>query len=347
MAKISVVVPVYKVEKYLDECVESILAQTFTDFELILVDDGSPDACPKMCDAWATKDARVSVIHQENKGLLQARNTGIRAAKGEWITFVDSDDCIAPELFQTLYDTAIDTGADFVQSGAVREKALYNAEIQGSAKRYEREEIVRVIVPVLMQRMRDAAVSCVAWGKLYRKSLLQNAQAILCSGVRCYGEDCLLTLCVAGHSHTIAVLEDTKLYYYRVNQDSIVHHYVPQTKEDIACFVDTYFQILQEISMLSSETKQEVWDKRCVELLALCLMANNPMQEKKQQSQYLQHLLNTRRSIVQYAKESAMGYRLMLLCAYAHMDELAVLVAALAQKKGELVSRLRSYRENF
>ena len=92
--EISIIVPVYKVEKYLNECIDSILAQTFTDFELILVDDGSPDNCPALCDAAAEKDSRVRVIHQQNKGLSGARNAGINVARGNWLGFVDSDDMI-------------------------------------------------------------------------------------------------------------------------------------------------------------------------------------------------------------------------------------------------------------
>lgn len=109
---ISIIVPVYNVEKYLPECIESILAQTFTDFELILVDDGSPDDCPALCDAAAEKDARVRVIHQKNGGLSAARNAGLDAARGAWIGFVDSDDYIAPEMYETLYKAVQSTGAD-------------------------------------------------------------------------------------------------------------------------------------------------------------------------------------------------------------------------------------------
>ena len=89
---ISVVVPVYKVEIYLDKCIQSVLNQTFRDFELILVDDGSPDRCGEICDLWAEKDHRIRVIHKSNGGLSDARNAGISQAKGEWLSFVDSDD---------------------------------------------------------------------------------------------------------------------------------------------------------------------------------------------------------------------------------------------------------------
>ena len=112
---ISVVVPVYKVEEYLAECVDSVLAQTFTDFELILVDDGSPDNCGAICDDYAKKDSRVRVIHKENGGLSDARNKGIEYARGKYVTFVDSDDIIWNEYLRYLYDAAIEYDADIVQ----------------------------------------------------------------------------------------------------------------------------------------------------------------------------------------------------------------------------------------
>ncbi len=106
MTKISVIVPVYKVEKYLDRCVKSIIGQTYPDFELILVDDGSPDKCPQMCDEWAKKDSRIQVMHKENAGASSARNAGLKIAKGNWIAFVDSDDWLDKTALKTLYDLA-------------------------------------------------------------------------------------------------------------------------------------------------------------------------------------------------------------------------------------------------
>lgn len=114
MPAISVIVPVYKVERYLDACVSSVLAQTFEDFEVILVDDGSPDGCPALCDAWVQKDPRVRVIHRENGGLSAARNTGIEAAKGRFLTFLDSDDRLEPDTLRRAYDAQRQHDADLV-----------------------------------------------------------------------------------------------------------------------------------------------------------------------------------------------------------------------------------------
>ena len=99
---ISVIVPVYKVEPYLDRCVQSIVDQTHTNLEIILVDDGSPDNCPAMCDAWAEKDSRIKTIHTENGGSAKARNTGLALSSGNYIGFVDSDDFILPEMYESL-----------------------------------------------------------------------------------------------------------------------------------------------------------------------------------------------------------------------------------------------------
>lgn len=113
MPTISVIVPVYKVEPYLSRCVDSLLAQTYRDFEMILVDDGSPDRCGEMCEGYAQKDSRIHVIHQENGGLSAARNTGIdwvfANSDSRWLAFVDSDDWVHPAFLQTLYETAEQT----------------------------------------------------------------------------------------------------------------------------------------------------------------------------------------------------------------------------------------------
>lgn len=114
MPQISVIVPVYKVEQYLDRCVESILAQTFTDFELILVDDGSPDNCPAKCDTWKKRDSRIKVIHKKNGGLSDARNAGLNIATGEYISFVDSDDYIHPKMYELMRDIMTKTQSKLV-----------------------------------------------------------------------------------------------------------------------------------------------------------------------------------------------------------------------------------------
>ena len=114
---ISIIVPIYNVEKYLRRCIDSILGQTYRDLEVILVDDGSPDGCGAICDAYAEKDVRVTVIRQKNAGVSAARNAGLACARGEWIGFVDPDDFIVPNMYQEMLDAINVTGAELAVCG--------------------------------------------------------------------------------------------------------------------------------------------------------------------------------------------------------------------------------------
>lgn len=114
---ISVVIPVYRTEEYIDRCAESVINQTYKNLEIIFVDDGSPDNCPVMCDEWAKKDSRIVVIHKENGGLSSARNAGVAIAKGEWVGFVDSDDYIAPDMYEKMFLAVQESKADLCICG--------------------------------------------------------------------------------------------------------------------------------------------------------------------------------------------------------------------------------------
>lgn len=130
MAKISIIIPVYKVEQYLDRCVESVVKQTYENIEIILVDDGSPDNCPVLCDAWAAKDSRIKVIHKENAGVSAARNSGMEIATGEYIGFVDSDDYIEPEMFENLAAGITQSSSDLAVSGFIKYEKPVSAETE-------------------------------------------------------------------------------------------------------------------------------------------------------------------------------------------------------------------------
>ena len=173
MPKISVIVPVYKVEAYLRPCVDSILAQSFPDFELILVDDGSPDSCGALCDAWAAKDPRIRVIHQQNGGLSAARNAGMDVAVGAWLTFIDSDDYVAPDYLELLYRNAEGSGAEI----AVCRTQVFQDGQDPAAVPSASEPACRLLTgreAVILLYRGDAAVLVNAWGKLYRRELIAD-----------------------------------------------------------------------------------------------------------------------------------------------------------------------------
>ncbi len=173
MPQISVIVPVYKVEAYLPACVESILGQSFSDLELILVDDGSPDSCGALCDAYAARDPRIRVIHQPNGGLSAARNSGMEIAQGKYMTFIDSDDYVAPDYLELLYRSVEQSGAELAvcrtrvfEDG--RDPAAAPSAAEADSKVLSGREAV-----ILLYRG-DDAVPVNAWGKLYRSELIAD-----------------------------------------------------------------------------------------------------------------------------------------------------------------------------
>ena len=177
MPAISVIIPVYKVERYLDACVASVAGQTFADLEILLVDDGSPDACPALCDAWAQRDPRIRVIHRQNGGLSAARNTGIEAAAGRFLAFVDADDLLEPDTLRRAYEAQAVTGADLVIFN-LRYVDETNTPLPAPDFSQFRDE---VLTPdEVWQRYFSLAEQriyyVVAWNKLYRRCVIRDVR---------------------------------------------------------------------------------------------------------------------------------------------------------------------------
>lgn len=165
--KLSIIVPVYKVEQYLNRCVDSILNQTYRNIEIVLVDDGSPDRCGEICDRYARKDKRIKVIHKENGGLSSARNTGFSVSTGEYIAFVDSDDYIAKDMYMEMIDALEFNGLDIISCNAFIAKGEHIIGQPGDGKItvYSKEEI-------LMRSLCD--YDNTAWNKVYRRQAIGN-----------------------------------------------------------------------------------------------------------------------------------------------------------------------------
>lgn len=160
--KISVIIPVYKTEKYLDKCVKSIVEQTYSNLEIILVDDCSPDKCPQMCDEWAKKDDRIRVLHIENKGVANARNVGLNVAIGDYISFIDSDDYAEPDMLETLYTNIEKNNANISVCG------FYGGEcVDSILENKSLPEILELIAT-------GEYVYGVLWNKLYKKEIVSN-----------------------------------------------------------------------------------------------------------------------------------------------------------------------------
>lgn len=212
MPIISIVVPVYKVENYLCRCIESVLCQTFIDFELILVDDGSPDNCGNICEEYAKKDNRIHVIHKKNGGLSDARNFGIMwilyNSTSDWVTFLDSDDWIHPQYLEKLYYAAKNNGMKISVCSFVK-----TSEHNISSKKIEITEKIVDTESFFCQKNINAVV---AWGKLYKKLLFTSIKYP-------YGklhEDEFTTYKILFKYDKIAFIEQP-LYYYFYNENSI------------------------------------------------------------------------------------------------------------------------------
>ena len=215
---ISIIVPVYKTEKQLRRCIDSILAQTFKEFELILIDDGSPDGCPAICDEYAEKDNRISVIHKENEGLAEVRNVGVRAAKGQYIGFVDSDDYIEPDMYERLYTELKENGADLAICSFNKvtcengKETKYPVTFNVKEKFCDSDSLTRLLLSS------QSALAAIAWNKLYNKSLFD--------GVRYpkgkIHEDEAAAHIIAYNTKKAVIIPD-HLYNYTVNTESIIN----------------------------------------------------------------------------------------------------------------------------
>lgn len=220
---ISVIVPVYKVEKYLDKCIQSIVDQTYRDLEIILVDDGSPDTCPQLCDAWALKDNRIKVIHQPNGGISAARNSGMKIATGEFIYFVDSDDSIAKNLCEKAIEVFIQHQVDIVTFGC--ERITEDGKLLGGTEKIQNQVLPskKAIEELVIGNICDYA-----WNKVYRAYVFNG---IWFPEKRCF-EDAAVMYKVFLNANRIYTLNE-KLYFYLQRSGSIVSSMNIKLLEDL------------------------------------------------------------------------------------------------------------------
>ena len=214
MPTISVIVPVYRAEAFLRKCTDSILQQTYTDLEIILVDDGSPDNCPAMCDAWAERDSRIKVIHKQNGGLSDARNAGLAIATGEYIAFVDSDDWVSKHYIKTLYEAASSVDADICECEIIRtggEAPQEETPLPTKPVCYETEKAVEMLIG-------DMVLHQYVWNKIYRSTCLKGIPFI--KGKT--NEDEFWTYQVFGRANRVVKIEE-RLYYYFQRSGSIMN----------------------------------------------------------------------------------------------------------------------------
>lgn len=240
---ISVIVPVYKVEPYLDKCISSIVNQTYKNLEIILVDDGSPDNCPAMCDAWAEKDSRIRVLHQRNQGGGAARNAGLDLTSGSLIAFVDSDDYIAPDMYAHLYEL-LKSGADIAECSYVEvagNDAVFACGYE--TRSYTAQE-------AMAEHIQDRVFRQLIWNKLYRRHVMDGIRFPTDKKI----DDEFFTYRVLGNAN--ALIHSTKVCYaYRQQSESVMHSMpiskriqAVEAKTQRHTYIKTHFPELTDLS---------------------------------------------------------------------------------------------------
>lgn len=212
---ISIIIPVYKVAEYLDKCMRSVVNQTYRNLDIILVDDGSPDICPQMCDDWAGKDSRIRVIHKKNAGLGMARNSGLDIAEGAYVMFVDSDDYLSLDAVQVLYERIKKDGSDIAAGKHVDTYA--DGSINDRCCRLM-DDCVLTTAELFNQLGTEKRIAVVSWGKLYKRQIFQELRynTLKCS------EDAWLFTDIFAKAEKVSIVASV-IYFYYQRSDSLVH----------------------------------------------------------------------------------------------------------------------------
>lgn len=246
---ISVIVPIYNVENYLEDCINSILSQSYKELEIILVDDGSPDSCGKICDKYSKKDSRITVIHKDNGGLSDARNTGIDAANGEYLSFVDSDDLLHKDFYLTLFNILIDNNSDISMCNflkftneKVNDKFIKNPTIKTISN-------IDALNDLYTNKYVNYIVAC---NKLYKATLFKNLKFPLGK----IHEDEFTTPKILFKANKISIIEE-ELYYYRQTPNSIMNSQFNISNLDFLEAIDDRLSFI-------TENKLDILYKKCI-----------------------------------------------------------------------------------
>lgn len=259
---VSVVVPIYNVEKYLGRCIESIINQTYQNLEIILVDDGSPDKCPEICDDFAKKDSRIKVVHKINAGLGMARNTGIENATGDYICFFDSDDYIEPDTIEFCVKSAVENKAELVIFG--HEDVTNDGKVLGihtpcpPKQLFLGDEIIKELLPVSLNCNQksgdDWNTSLCAWNKLYSMAVIKESGWRFASEREIISED-YYSLTEFHKSLKSVFVTDKVFYHYVVNETSLSRTFKADRFERIKGFYKSMISLSE--NMGSAETLRQ------------------------------------------------------------------------------------------
>lgn len=291
---ISLIIPVYKIEKYLDKCLESVTGQTYRNLDIMLIDDGSPDTSPEICDKWAKRDSRIRVFHKENEGVSVARNLGVKEALGKYICCVDGDDWVDKDMCEKALEVAEKENADVVMWSYVREcgDRAMPKNIYPSDKIFEGEQVQKLlqrrmigVVGEELAHPENADSLSPIWAKLYRTEMIRNNN-IQFIDIRNIGthEDGLFNYDVFGVAQKVVYLNNYWYHYRKVTDVSLTRSYRPQLFEK---YTNLYSVMEEKIKSenLCEDFKTALNNRICLSMIPLGLnicRSNLSMSEKKQ-----------------------------------------------------------------
>lgn len=225
MPKLSVVIPVFNAKEYLRQCIDSVLGQTFSDFEVILVDDGSKDGSGGICDEYTQKDPRVRVVHTKNQGVVAARRTGVNLARGKYIASVDSDDWLDPDFYRSLFELSGESNADILICSHVARGEKCVETTTFAPGYYDKKMLEDTVYPQMMYDLNAARyhITPSLWDKLFRADLLRKVYESVHTNVT-LGEDAVCTYPCLILAQSINILDNYSCYHYREGHFSMVHH---------------------------------------------------------------------------------------------------------------------------
>ena len=249
MPKLSIVVPVYNVEKYLNQCIDSILEQSFKDFELILVNDGSKDRSGSICDEYAKADSRIRVIHTGNRGVVTARRTGVNCAGGEYTAFVDSDDWLDADFYRGVFEDADETNTDILICSRInRAVGVVETTIFQSGY-YDRAKLENTVWPQMIYDMcsKQYCINPSLWDKIFRTELLKSVYAGVDPLVT-LGEDAVCTYPCIARANSLYIIDNSACYHYREDHVSMVNNCDIRLLQRVCALADNMNQQLSEHS---------------------------------------------------------------------------------------------------
>lgn len=267
--KVSVIVPVYKTEQFLDKCINCLINSTLKEIEIILVDDGSPDNSPKICDYYATKDSRIKVIHQQNGGLSNARNVGINAAQGEYICFIDSDDFVSPDMFDKMYNLSETHNLDIASCGYSKVDLNGNI-ISLNPHPYSDLILSKPEINKMLESAHKTQVIWYVWRNMYKKRIILENNIFFNEELK-FAEDSIFNLYSFAYAKRIGVLEDL-LYFYRDAPNSLTSRkgktYLEENLIRQYCEKKEYYKMFQIENLIKSDLKPYIVEHQLPMLLS-------------------------------------------------------------------------------